>query len=124
MASQVDITYVLSLYPSITVPKSSVLAESEKLMDIGLDASELSRGSSTLSDDMESLNQGHLALDENAATESKIVSHNTLMALIKFLQKKRFSIIEKAAAEGTDEVVFDAFGGNFTNRPKKSNKVT
>uniref|UniRef100_A0A7C8Z1A3 CNH domain-containing protein n=1 Tax=Opuntia streptacantha TaxID=393608 RepID=A0A7C8Z1A3_OPUST len=122
VASQVDITYVLSLYPSITVPKSSVLAESEKLMDIGLDASELSRGSSTLSDDMESLNQGHLALDENAATESKIVSHNTLMALIKFLQKKRFSIIEKAAAEGTDEVVFDAFGGNFTNRPKKSNK--
>ncbi|KAJ8439744.1 hypothetical protein Cgig2_009568 [Carnegiea gigantea] len=122
VASQVDITYVLSLYPSITVPKSSVLAEPEKLIDIGLDPSELSRGSSALSDEMESLTQAHLDLDESGLTESKIVSHNTLMALIKFLQKKRFSIIEKAAAEGTDEVVFDAVGGNFTNRPKKSNK--
>lgn len=122
VASQVDITYVLSLYPSIIVPKASALPEPEKLMDIGLDASELSRGSSTLSDDMESLTQSHLDMDENASMESKIVSHNTLMALIKFLQKKRFSIIEKAASEGTDEVVFDAAGGNFTNKTKKSNK--
>ena len=60
--------------------------------------------------------------DENAALEFKKMSHNTLMALIKFLQKKRYSIVEKAAAEGTEEVVLDAVGDNFTStRFKKSN---
>ncbi|GMH24030.1 hypothetical protein Nepgr_025873 [Nepenthes gracilis] len=48
------------------------------------------------------------------------------MALIKFLQKKRFSIIEKAAAEGTEEAVFDAVGVSFksydSKGPKRSNK--
>ncbi|KAL9241643.1 hypothetical protein vseg_015730 [Gypsophila vaccaria] len=126
IASQVDITYVLSLYPSIIVPKSAVLPEPDKLMDIGLDASNLSRGSSSMSDDMEAPPPSLLDLDENAPVESKIVSHNTLMGLIKYLQKKRFAIIEKAAAEGTNEAVYDAVGGNFksydSSRHKKSNK--
>ncbi|XP_021714513.1 vam6/Vps39-like protein [Chenopodium quinoa] len=124
--SQVDITYVLSLYPSIIVPKSTVLPEPQKAIDFSLDASDLSRCSSGISDDMETSPRAHSDLEENASVESKIVSHNTLMALIKFLQKKRFNIIEKAAAEGTDEAVSDAFGANFksydSNRSKKSNK--
>ncbi|XP_074308893.1 vacuolar sorting protein 39 [Silene latifolia] len=124
LASQVDITYVLSLYPSIVVPKSTVLPEPEKLMDIGGDASDLSRGSSA--DDMEAPAQSLLEMDDNASVESKIVSHNTLMALIKYLQKKRFIIIEKAAAEGTNEAVYDAVGSNFrshgSSRSKKTNK--
>ncbi|KAH9606456.1 hypothetical protein KSS87_002854 [Heliosperma pusillum] len=124
LASQVDITYVLSLYPSIVVPKSMVLPEPEKLMDLGGDASDLSRGSSA--DDMEAPAQSLLEIDENASVESKIVSHNTLMALIKYLQKKRFIIIEKAASEGTNEAVYDAVGSNFrshaSSRTKKTNK--
>ncbi|KAM7250491.1 hypothetical protein ACFE04_022374 [Oxalis oulophora] len=124
LASQVDITYVLSLYPSIILPKTSAVPEPEKLMDF---SSDLSRGSSDLSDDMDSLHPFHLSEpDDNLALESKKMSHNTLMALIKFLQKKRFSVIEKAAAEGTQEAVLDAVGDNFasygTTRFNKSHK--
>ncbi|THG02749.1 hypothetical protein TEA_009308 [Camellia sinensis var. sinensis] len=67
-----------------------------------------------------------LESDESAALESKKMSHNMLMVLIKFLQKKRYSIIEKAIAEGTEEVVSDAVGDNYvsydSNRFKKSSK--
>ncbi|KAK9990410.1 hypothetical protein SO802_025395 [Lithocarpus litseifolius] len=127
LASQIDITYVLSLYPSIILPKTTLIPEPEKLMDISLDASYLSRASSGLSDDMEiSPLPQHLESDENAALESKKMSHNTLMALIKFLQKKRYSVIEKATAEGTEEVVLDVVGDNFasfdSSRFKKSTK--
>ncbi|GAB4827022.1 Vam6/Vps39-like protein [Ancistrocladus abbreviatus] len=126
VASQVDITYVLSLYPSIIIPKSTVLPEPDKLADIGWDASDLSRGSSALSDDMESSPAVHMEFDESADLESKKMSHNTLMALIKFLHKKRFCVIEKAAAEGTDDAVLDAVGTNFrsydSKGAKKSNK--
>lgn len=125
LASQVDITYVLSLYPSIILPKTSVVHEMEKL-DIDGDVSYLSRGSSGLSDDMEPSSTSHMSeSDENAALESKKVNHNTLMALIKYLQKKRYSFVEKATAEGTEEVVLDAVGDNFAsyNRFKKTNKV-
>lgn len=125
LASQVEITYVLSLYPSIVLPKSSVATEPEKFMDI---TGDLSRGSSGMSDDMDSsLPPQLLESDESAALESKKMSHNTLMALIKFLQKKRYSIVEKAAAEGTEEVVSDAVGHTFlsydSSRSKKSSKV-
>lgn len=128
VASQVDITYVLSMYPSIVLPKTTILAEPDKLMDISGDSSYLSRASSGVSDDMEPSPLSHvLESEESAALESKKMSHNTLMALIKFLQKKRFSIIEKATSEGTEEVVFDAVGDNFasyeSNRYKKTNKV-
>ncbi|PSS30825.1 Vam6/Vps39-like protein [Actinidia chinensis var. chinensis] len=126
LASQVEITYVLSLYPSIVLPKSAVVPEAEKFMDITGDSPYLSRGSSGMSDDMESSPPQHLESDEGAALESKKLSHNTLMALIKFLQKKRYSIIEKATAEGTEEVVSDAVGDAFVSydsiRSKKSTK--
>ncbi|KAJ6678618.1 VACUOLAR SORTING PROTEIN 39 [Salix viminalis] len=122
LASQVDITYVLSLYPSIVLPKTSMVPEPEKLIDISPDAPYLSRGSSGLSDDMESSPD----FDEHSALESKKMSHNTLMALIKYLQKRRYSIIEKATSEGTDEVVLDAVGDNYgaydSSRFKKSSK--
>ncbi|AES94953.1 vam6/Vps39-like protein [Medicago truncatula] len=118
LESQVDITYVLSLYPSIILPKTTIVHEPEKL-DIDGDASYLSRVSSGVSDDMEPL-----PTDENAALESKKTNHNMLMALIKYLQKKRGNFIEKATAEGTEEVVLDAVGDNYAsyNRFKKANK--
>ncbi|KAM5576170.1 vacuolar sorting protein 39 [Rosa sericea] len=127
VASQVDITYVLSMYPSIVLPKTTMISDPDKLMDISGDSSYLSRGSSGMSDDMEPSALSHvLESEESAALESKKMSHNTLMALIKFLQKKRFSIIEKATTEGTEEVVLDAVGDKFTshesNRYKKTNK--
>ncbi|XP_058202095.1 vacuolar sorting protein 39 [Rhododendron vialii] len=127
LASQVEITHVLSFYPSIALPKSIVVPEAEKFMDISGDNPYLSRGSSGLSDDMEySPPSQLLETDEGAALESKKMSHNTLMALIKFLQKKRYGIIEKATAEGTEEVVSDAVGDTFisydSNRSKKSAK--
>ncbi|XP_057542149.1 vacuolar sorting protein 39 [Amaranthus tricolor] len=126
LASQVDITYVLSLYPSIIVPNSTVLPEPEKVVDFGWDTSDLSRCSSGMSDEMDASPRAPIDAEENSAVQSKIVSHNTLMALIKFLQKKRYNIIEKAAAEGTDEAVSDAFSVNFrsydSNRSKKSNR--
>ncbi|KAL8123788.1 vacuolar sorting protein 39 [Apium graveolens] len=125
LESQVEMTYVLSLYPSIIIPKSSSLAETEGFMDITGDASDLSRGSSGISDDLDSLPQLSES-DESAALESKKMNHNTLMALIKFLQKKRFSIVDKATAEGTEEVVSDAVGRHFksyeTSRHNKTNK--
>lgn len=127
VASQVEINYVLSLYPSIILPKSSFIPEPEKLVDINGDAPNLSRGSSGMSDDMESSLPHALDTDESADLESRKMSHNTLMALIKFLQKKRYSIVEKAAAEGTEEAVSNAVGNNFisygNNRPKKPSKV-
>ncbi|XP_075514737.1 vacuolar sorting protein 39-like isoform X2 [Primulina tabacum] len=124
LASQVEITYVFSLYPSIILPKSSVVPEPEKYMDISGDALDLSRGSSPISDDMESIFHPHaLDSDERVDFESKKMSHNSLMALIKFLHRKRFNIVEKAAAEGTEEAVSDAVGNSFVsygyNRPKK-----
>ncbi|GKU94529.1 hypothetical protein SLEP1_g8010 [Rubroshorea leprosula] len=124
LASQVDITYVLSVYPSIVLPKTTVIPEPEGIVDMSLDASHLQRGSSGLSDDMESsLPPQPSEFDENTALEFKKVNHNTLVALIKFLQKKRFGIVEKAAYEGTEEVVLDAVGDGFTStRSKKSNK--
>ncbi|KAF7149633.1 hypothetical protein RHSIM_Rhsim02G0182400 [Rhododendron simsii] len=127
LASQVEITHVLSFYPSIALPKSTVVPEAEKFMDISGDNPYLSRGSSGLSDDMEySPPPQLLETEEGAALESKKMSHNTLMALIKFLQKKRYGIIEKATAEGTEEVVSDAVGDTFisydSNRSKKSAK--
>ncbi|AET03930.2 vacuolar sorting protein 39 [Medicago truncatula] len=125
LASQVDITYVLSLYTSIILPKTTIVHDSDKL-DIFGDPLHLSRGSS-MSDDMEPSSASNMSeLDDNAELESKKMSHNMLMALIKFLHKKRHSIIEKATAEGTEEVVFDAVGNNFesynSNRFKKINK--
>ncbi|PHT43680.1 hypothetical protein CQW23_17705 [Capsicum baccatum] len=124
LASQVEITYVLALYPSIVVPKSSFIPEPQKFVDVG-DAPYLSRASSGLSDDLDST-PSHVLESDEMDIESKKMSHNTLMALIKYLQKKRYSVIEKATAEGTEEVVSDAVGDNFisygTSRSKKPTK--
>ncbi|XP_059293195.1 vacuolar sorting protein 39 isoform X1 [Lycium ferocissimum] len=124
LASQVEITYVLALYPSIIVSKSSFIPEEQKFAD-DADAPYLSRGSSGLSDDLDSMPSSVLESDE-MDTESKKKSHNTLMALIVYLQKKRYSVIDKATAEGTEEVVSDAVGNNFisygTGRSKKPTK--
>ncbi|KAH0915728.1 LOW QUALITY PROTEIN: hypothetical protein HID58_030174 [Brassica napus] len=87
LASQVDITHMV-------------------------DEASLYRGSSGISDDMESSSpRYYLESEGNAALESKKMSHNTLMALIKP------GIIEKATSEGTEEVISDAVGKSM-----KSNK--
>lgn len=124
VSSQVNITYVLSLYPSIIVPKSAAIPEPEKFEDISGDLY-LSRGSSGMSDDIETSSPYVLDADKDDDLESKKMNYNTLMALVKYLHKKRSTIVEKAAAEGTEEVVSDAVG-NFTSygvgRSKKANK--
>ncbi|PHU27029.1 hypothetical protein BC332_05361 [Capsicum chinense] len=124
VASQVEITYVLALYPSIVVPKSSCIPEPQKFADVA-DAPYLSRGSSGLSDDLDFAPSDFLESDE-MAIESKKMSHSTLIALIKYFQKKRYSVFEKATTEGTEEVVSDAVGDNFTSygtgRSKKPTK--
>ncbi|CAF1710430.1 unnamed protein product [Brassica napus] len=118
LASQVDITHVLSMYPSIILPKTTMIPEPDKNVDISGDEAALSRGSSGFSDDMESSSPRYLFESEgNAALESKKMSHNTLMALIKYLQKRRPGMIEKATSEGTEEVISDAVG-----KSKKSNR--
>ncbi|KAF3542810.1 hypothetical protein DY000_02009378, partial [Brassica cretica] len=111
LASQVDITHVLSMYPSIILPKTTMIPEPDKNVDISGDEAALSRGSSGFSDDMESSSPRYLFESEgSAALESKKMSHNTLMALIKYLQKRRPGMIEKATSEGTEEVISDAVG--------------
>lgn len=123
LASQVDITYVLSLYPSIILPKTLNITEADKLHDL-TDTSHLSRMSSDASDEMESsLPIQHQESD----LEMKKMSHNSLTALVKYLQKRRFSIIERATAEVTEEVVSvvqDSMALSDPHRPKTSNKVT
>ncbi|XP_049412773.1 vacuolar sorting protein 39-like [Solanum stenotomum] len=124
LASQVELTYVLALYPSIIVPKSSFIPDPQKFVEVG-DAPYLSRASSGLSDDLDST-PSHVLESDEMDIESKKMSHNTLMALIKYLQKRRYSVIEKATAEGTEEVVSDAVGDHFisygTSRSKKPTK--
>lgn len=128
LASLVDITYVLSMYPSIVIPKLLAVSEPEKVADFGADTSHLSRGSSDASDEMESSSPSQLAeSDEKSALELKKISHNALMGLVKFLQKKRYGIIERATAEVTEEVVSDAVEDSITSyssyRSKVSSKV-
>ncbi|VVB10023.1 unnamed protein product [Arabis nemorensis] len=127
LASQVDITHVLSMYPSIILPKTTIIPPPEKMVDISGDEASLSRGSSGISDDMESSSpRYYLESEDNAALETKKMSHNTLMALIKYLQKRRPGIIEKATSEGTEEVISDAVGKTYgaydSSKSKKSNK--
>ncbi|KAK9066891.1 hypothetical protein SSX86_014215 [Deinandra increscens subsp. villosa] len=122
VASQVEITHVLSLYPSIVLPKLPFSAESEEKGDLAGD-SHPSRGSS---DDMDSSPTCLPESDDRPTIEPKKMSHNTLIALVKFLLKKRPTIVGKAAAESTEEVVLDAVGHtsviNESSRLKKSTK--
>ncbi|PIA52660.1 hypothetical protein AQUCO_01000493v1 [Aquilegia coerulea] len=111
LASQVDVTYVLSLFPSIVQPKSLAIREPEKVADYAGDVSYLSRASSDASEDTEFSPPSHmLDSDNNTLLESQKTSYNSLVALVKFLQKKRYTILERATAEGTEEIVLDAVG--------------
>ncbi|KAF5205069.1 Vacuolar sorting protein [Thalictrum thalictroides] len=111
LASQVDVTYVLSLFPSIVQPKSLAIPEPEKVAEYAEDVSYLSRASSDTSEDTElSLPSHMLDSDNNILLESKKKSYNSLIALVKFLQKKRYTILERATAEGTEEIVLDVVG--------------
>ncbi|XXG44880.1 hypothetical protein AAC387_Pa02g0118 [Persea americana] len=125
LASSVDITYVLSLYPSIVIPKLLAVSEPEKVADFGADTAHLSRGSSDASDEMESSSPSQLVeSDEKSALELKKMSHNALMGLVKFLQKKRYGIIERATAEVTEEVVSDAVQDSITSFHSYRSKVS
>ncbi|KAG9444669.1 hypothetical protein H6P81_016009 [Aristolochia fimbriata] len=118
LASSADITHVLSLYPFLVLPKVISASEPDKMFDL---ASEyLSRASSDASDEMEPFSPSQDS--EKSSLEIKKMSHNALMALNKYLQKKRFGIIEKATAEVTEEVVSDAVTSYDGNRSKPSSK--
>ncbi|XP_010916252.1 vacuolar sorting protein 39 [Elaeis guineensis] len=120
LASQVDINYVLSLYPSIVLPKVLTIAEPEKFPDLN-DESLLSRVSSDASDEIESSSPSQLQeSDDKSMLEIKKMSHNALMALVKYLHKRRYSIIERATAEVTEEVVSDAVQDSITSEPYRS----
>jgi Vam6/Vps39-like protein vacuolar protein sorting-associated protein 39 len=99
--SHVDITYVLSLYPSIVLSQTHIIGEHDKLHDM----TELVRESSDVTDEMESYSLQLHESDDKSPMEIKKMSYNALIALVKYLQKKRSGIIERATAEVTDEVV-------------------
>ncbi|MQL86964.1 hypothetical protein Taro_019497 [Colocasia esculenta] len=123
LASQVDITYALSLYPSIILPKTTAIGELDRLPD-ATDASYLSRVSSDASDEMEPSSPSHLVeSDDTSMLEAKKMSHNALMALVKYLQKKRFGIIERATAEVTEEVVLGAVQDSPTTSSSRKPKI-
>lgn len=102
--SHVDITYVLSLYPSIILPQTHIIGEHDKLQDMP----ELARESSDVTDEMESHSLQLHDSDDKSPMEIKKMSYNALIALVKYLQKKRSGIIERATSEVTDEVVSGA----------------
>ncbi|CAL4926989.1 unnamed protein product [Urochloa decumbens] len=120
--SHVDITYVLSLYPSIVLPQTHIIGEHDKLLDMH----ELARESSDAADEMESYSLQLHESDDKSPLEVKKMSHNALVALVKYLQKKRSGIIERATAEVTEEVVSGAVHHSLIlsepYKPKKPNK--
>jgi Vam6/Vps39-like protein vacuolar protein sorting-associated protein 39 len=99
LASQVDTAYVLSLYPSLILPKLAHTALPDKAE---------STESSDASDEMEAGLAAPTQLGELDEKETKKMNHNALIALVKYLQKRRSSIIERATVEVTDEVVSGA----------------
>ncbi|KAG2546338.1 hypothetical protein PVAP13_9KG027400 [Panicum virgatum] len=121
--SHVDITYVLSLYPSIVLPQTHIIGEHDKLLDMP----ELATESSDVTDEMESYSLQLHESDDKSPLEVKKMSHNALVALVKYLQKKRSGIIERATAEVTEEVVSGAVHHSLIlsepYKPKKPNKV-
>ncbi|XP_042452913.1 vacuolar sorting protein 39 isoform X1 [Zingiber officinale] len=121
LASQVDITYVLSLYPSILLPNLHTIPVLEKFVDSN-DELLLSRASSDASDEIESSLPSQQNESGNPMLENKKMNHNALMALVKFLQKKRYGIFERATAEVTEEVVQDSISSYEPYRSKASSK--
>lgn len=122
LASQVDITYVLLLYPSILLPNLHTIPVPEKFVDSN-DELLLSRASSDASDEIESSLLSQQNESGNPMLENKKMNHNALMALVKFLQKKRYGIFERATAEVTEEVVQDSISSYEPYRSKSSSKV-
>ncbi|KAF8402378.1 hypothetical protein HHK36_013333 [Tetracentron sinense] len=123
LASSVDITYVLSLYPSIILPKGISISKPEKVTDFASDALDLLRVSSGASDEMDLASPSRiLESDEKAVFDSQNMSYNALKALVKFLQKKRYGIIERATAEGTEEAVSDAVGHSIKSYDSSRSK--
>ncbi|XP_006650498.1 vacuolar sorting protein 39 [Oryza brachyantha] len=120
--SHVDITYVLSLYPSLILPQTHIIGEHDRLHDLP----ELARESSDLTDEMEPYSLQLHESDDKSPLEIKKMSHNALIALVKYLQKKRNGIIERATAEVTEEVVSGAVHHSSilseSYRSKKPNK--
>ncbi|XP_047092295.1 vacuolar sorting protein 39-like [Lolium rigidum] len=102
--SHVDITYVFSLYPSLVLPQTHIIGEHDKLHDLP----ELARESSDVTDEMESYSLQLHDSDDKSPLENKKMSHNSLIALVKYLQKKRNGIIDRATSEVTEEVVSGA----------------
>lgn len=122
LASQVDIAYVLSLYPSIVLPNLHTIPVPEKFVDSN-DELLLSRASSDASDEIESSLLSQQNESGNPMLENKKMNYNALMALVKFLQKKRYGIFERATAEVTEEVVQDSISSYEPYRSKSSSKV-
>ncbi|XP_010258481.1 PREDICTED: vam6/Vps39-like protein isoform X2 [Nelumbo nucifera] len=127
LASSVDVTYVLALYPYMALPKTLSIPDTDKVVYFASDTLDHCRISSNVSDIMESSSPSHLCeSNEKEVLESKKMSHDALIALVKLLQKKRFCIIERATAEGTDEAVSDAVDDSIksckSSRLKNSGK--
>jgi hypothetical protein len=121
--AHVDITYVLSLYPSLVLPQTHILGEHDKFQDLP----ELARESSDVTDEMESYTLQLHDSDDKSPLENKKMSHNALIALVKYLQKKRNGIIDRATSEVTEEVVSGAVHHSLIlsepYKAKKPNKV-
>ncbi|KAI3516572.1 hypothetical protein L1887_15493 [Cichorium endivia] len=120
VASQVEITYVLSLYPSIVLPKS---IEPEKSTDTSGESTLSRVNSGTTEYYTDTSPSSQMEADDIPTLEPKKMNHDTLSALIKYLKRKRPNIVGKAAAEGTAEVVSDAVGKiPHDTRSKKTHK--
>lgn len=122
--AHVDITYVLSLYPYLVLPQTHIIGEHDKLQDL----QELARESSDATDEMEAYSLQLHDSDDKSPLENKKMSHNALIALVKYLQKKRNGIIDRATSEVTEEVVSGAVHHSLNlsepYKAKKPNKVT
>jgi len=112
-ASSLNIAMILSLYPSIKLPKTSSVSSSENIFESSSDTLSEQHTVKISSDPLDEVEGGSLSAsqalssqnEENRKTPSQKPDHNSLTALIKFLLKKRKTIIGKAAAEDTDEVI-------------------
>ncbi|KAF7052366.1 hypothetical protein CFC21_060477 [Triticum aestivum] len=117
--AHVDITYVLSLYPYLVLPQTHIIGEHDKLQDL----QELARESSDATDEMEAYSLQLHDSDDKSPLENKKMSHNALIALVKYLQKKRNGIIDRATSEVTEEVVSGAVHHSLNlSEPYKAKK--
>ncbi|KAI3919464.1 hypothetical protein MKW98_030175 [Papaver atlanticum] len=122
LASSVDITYVLALYPSIVLPKTISISDPQIAVDLVEDASNLFPALSDASQEMDSPSSlSHVDSDKRMTVKSPNLGYNVLMALVKFLHNKRYGIVEKATLEVTEEVVSDAM--EYGNRSHRSGRA-